>query len=111
MDSLIASISLSAAFVALCFSGVSLILHFLKRRQPPEVEELWTAFQQQKTQHLDLLDKVEHWRRRDSVRRARQGAEDKQTEVAVAEQTPAERKLALRRRASGLGLGLIGGGE
>ncbi len=111
MDSLIASISLSAAFVALCFSGVSLILHFIRRRQPPEVSELWTAVQEGRTQHLDLLDKVEHWRRRDSVRRARQGAEDKAQVVAVDEQTPAEKKVELRRRATGLGLGIAGSHE
>jgi len=111
VDSLIASISLSAAFVALCFSGVSLILHFIRRRQPPEVSELWTALQEAKTQHLDLLDKVEHWRRRDSVRRARQGAEDKQTEAMTAEQTPADYKAELRRRAMARGMGIAGGKE
>jgi len=111
MDSLIASITASAAVVALIFSTVSLILHFIKRRQPPEVEELWTAFQEQKTQHLDLLDKVEHWRRRDSVRRARQGAEDKQAVVATAEQSPAEYKNELRRRATARGMGIAGAKE
>lgn len=111
MDSVIASISLSAAFVALCFSGVSLILHFIRRRQPPEVSELWTAVQEGRTQHLDLLDKVEHWRRRDSVRRARQGAEDKQTAAVAEEQTPAEHKIELRRRAAAAGLGIAGARE
>jgi len=111
MDSLIASISLSAAFVALCFSGVSLILHFIRRRQPPEVSELWTAVQEARTQHLDLLDKVEHWRRRDSVRRARQGAEDKQEAAVAVEPTPAERKVELRRRAMAQGLGIAGAKE
>ena len=109
MDSLIASISLSAAFVALCFSGVSLILHFIRRRQPPEVSELWTALQETKTQHLDLLDKVEHWRRRDSVRRARQGAEDKQDAIVKTEPTAADYKNELRRRATAAGMGLAGG--
>jgi len=111
VDSLIASISLSAAFVALCFSGVSLILHFIRRRQPPEVSELWTAVQEARTQHLDLLDKVEHWRRRDSVRRARQGAEDKQQVAASEDQTPADYKKELRRRVAASGMSMAGARE
>ncbi len=105
MEPLVASISLSAAFVALCFAGFSLFLHFVRRKQPPEVAEVWTAIQEARTQHLDLLDKVEHWRRRDSVRRARQGAEEKAGEVVV-DPTPQERKLALRRKATAAGLNI-----
>ena len=110
MDTLAASIALSAAFVALCFSAVSLILHFIRRKEPPEVSEVWTALQQQKTQHLDLLDKVEHWRRRDGVRRARQGAEDKRDAVPAAT-TPEEKKAELRRRVAAAGLGIAGSRE
>lgn len=107
MDPLIASIGLSASFVALCFAGFSLFLHFVRRKEPPEVAELWTALQEAKTQHLDLLDKVEHWRRRDSVRRARQGAEEKLKEAPLP-QTPEERKLELRRRVTAAGLSVPG---
>jgi len=110
VDVVLASIALSAAFVAVCFSAVSLILLFIRRKQPPEVEELWTALQQQKTQHLDLLDKVEHWRRRDGVRRARQGAEDK-AESAQAPASAEEHKLQLRRRVAAAGLGVAGSRE
>ena len=110
MDSLIASISLSAAFVALCFSTVALMIHWFKRKEPPEVTEVWTAIQSLKTDHLDLLDKVEHWRRRDSVRRARQGAEDKATAVPLAV-TPEEKKAELRRRVAAAGLGIAGSRE
>jgi len=96
--------------VALCFSCVSLVLHFVRRKEPPEVAEVWTALQEAKTQHLDLLDKVEHWRRRDSVRRARQGAEDAR-EVTAPAQTPAEKKIELRRRVTAAGLNIAGSRE
>lgn len=110
MDLVLASISLSGAFVALCFAAVSLVLHFVRRKEPPEVSEIWTALQEVKTQHLDLLDKVEHWRRRDSVRRARQGAEDAQSPAAPPS-TPEEKKAELRRRVTAAGLGIAGSRE
>lgn len=108
MDPLIASIALSAAFVALCFSTVALMIHWFKRKEPAEVTEVWSAIQALKTDHLDLMDKVEHWRRRDSVRRARQGAEDKAA-PAVEPETPADRKAELRRKAVAAGLTMAGG--
>jgi len=110
VDLILASISLSAALVAVIFSVVSLIIHFIRRKESPEVAEVWTALQEQKTQHLDLLDKVEHWRRRDSVRRARQGAEDKQ-ELAAAPVTTADRKAELRRKVAAAGLSISGGAD
>ena len=103
MNALVVSICLSMAVFALGLSVVSLVLHWTRRLDSPEIEALESRIQEIKVQHLDLLDKVEHWRRRDNVRRARQGAEDKLAENTAPVAT--DPKAELRRRASAAGLG------
>ena len=105
MDALIVSICLSSAIFALGLSIVSLVLHWTRRINSPEIAGLLTRLQEMQTQHLDLLDKVEHWRRRDNVRRARQGAEEKREQETEA--TPLDTKADLRRRALAAGLGTV----
>jgi len=105
MNALVVSICLSAAVFALGLSVVSLVLHWTRRLESPEIEALESRIQEMKVQHLDLLDKVEHWRRRDNVRRARQGAEDKLAEDQPG--VPNDPKAELRRRASARGLGVL----
>jgi len=110
MTPLIASISLSGALFALGLSIVSLVLHWTRRDEPPEITKILSRIQEIQTQHLDLLDKVEHWRKRDNVRRARQGAEDKLNETGD-QQPPdsaAQYKANLRRRATAAGFGIAG---
>jgi len=104
-----ASISLSLAVLAIGFSTVSLLLHWIRDKNEPDITELHSRLQGLQTDHLDLLDKVEHWRKRDNVRRARQGAEEKAS-VANAESTDTAGggKRALRERAAARGLGIIG---
>jgi len=105
MNALVVSICLSAAVFALGLSVVSLVLHWTRRLESPEIEALESRIQEMKVQHLDLLDKVEHWRRRDNVRRARQGAEDK---VTAGEPTvPVDPKADLRARARAAGVGVL----
>jgi len=104
----IASICLSGTLIAICFSITSLVLHWTKRHSTPETDRIDARIESIKVQHLDLLDKVEHWRKRDSVRRARQGAEDKAT-AAEADPSldPAAYKNALRRKAIQNNLGVV----
>jgi len=106
MDSVVyVAISLSGVLLALVLTVISLGLHWIKRRTIPELEDVYTRLQALHTQHLDLLDKVEHWRKRDNVRRARQGAEEK-LEAAAEPTTPAEKKAQLRARATAAGMGM-----
>lgn len=107
MTPLIVSICLTGALLALTLSVISLCLHWIRRTETPEYAALVTRIQEQQTQHLDLLDKVEHWRKRDNVRRARLGAEEKLSEPAPNE-TPAEKKARLRTVATARGLGMTG---
>lgn len=100
-----ASIALSLSVFALALTVISLVLHWIKRAEPPEITGVLTRIQELQTQHLDLLDKVEHWRKRDNVRRARQGAEDK-LNAAPDPSTPAEYKSQLRAKATAAGMGI-----
>lgn len=109
MELLLAGISLSVAVVAVLFSAVSLVLHYVRRAEPPEVTELHTKLHAIQSDHTDLLDKVTHWMRRDAVRRARAGAEAKADEgVAL---PGVDTKAALRRRVMASGLGVAGASE
>jgi len=91
--------------MALVLSVVSLVLHYIRRSETPEYTALSAQIRALDAELVDLMDKVKHWRNRDNVRRARQGAEDKAA-AEVAPATPADYKKALRSRAISQGLGM-----
>jgi len=98
----IASIALWASLCAVTFSVISLIFLLRYRDTNPEIAALSTRIQEVQLQILDLTDKVTHWRSRDSVRKARQGAEDKANADAdagaeVPYKTQLRRKLMSRQ--------------
>jgi len=107
MELLYALIGLCLAVLAFGLSIVSLGLHWIKRAESPLLAPVYTELNEMKTQHLDLLDKVEHWRKRDNVRRARQGAEDKLAAPEPSPETPENRKSHLRALAASRGLGVV----
>jgi len=101
-----ALISLTGALIALAFSIVSLVLHYVRRTETPEYTALSAQIRSLDAELVDLMDKVKHWRNRDNVRRARQGAEEKAAEQ-VTPATPADYKAALRSKALAAGLGVV----
>jgi len=103
--SLIAAISLSIAVFALILSGISLVLHWVRRTETPEYTALSSQIRSLDAELVDLMDKVKHWRNRDNVRRARQGSEEKALS-AEEPTTPAEIKASLRRKATAAGMGI-----
>ena len=108
MDVLYASIALSGVLVALVLSVVSLVLHYVRRSETPEYTALSAQIRSLDAELIDLMDKVKHWRNRDNVRRARQGAEDKQKEEPESE-NPADYKKQLRRKVWAAGGGAKAG--
>ncbi len=101
MDVVYVAISLSGVLVALVLSVISLSLHWRERDESPAIAALSTRIQEVALQILDLTDKVTHWRGRDSVRKARQGAEDKATAEAEAGiEVPYKQQLRRRARAA-----------
>jgi len=106
MDSVVyVAISLSGVLFALVLSVVSLVLHYVRRSETPEYTALSAQIRSLDAELTDLMDKVKHWRNRDNVRRARLGAEEKLNALPEAT-TPAEKKAALRAKATSLGLGV-----
>ena len=83
--------ALALAALSIALSGVSLALHWVRGREHPDVSQL-------RTEQLDLLDRVEHWMKRDRVRRLRDSAPDLE-QLPLSQMTPpADRKAALRER-------------
>jgi len=88
-------------FLAFGISIVSLILHWKRPEQSPETARVDADLQAVRTAHLELLDKVEHWMKRDRVRKAREGREKASEAVSddiPADASPKDIKAALRAR-------------
>jgi len=98
MPSIYASLALSGALIALTLSVVSLVLHYIRRSETPEYTALSSQIRALDAEIIDLMDKVKHWRNRDSVRAAREGSA-KKLEAHTEPTTKAEYKSQLRRRA------------
>jgi len=106
MDSFVyVAISLSGVLIALVLSVVSLVLHYVRRTETPEYTALSSQIRSLDAELTDLMDKVKHWRNRDNVRRARQGAEEK-LNASPDPETPADYKKALRLKATAAGMGI-----
>jgi len=104
---LIAAISLSLSLFALTLATVALVIHYVRRKETPEYTDLSSRIRALDAELIDLMDKVKHWRNRDTARRAREGAE-KKLETAPAPTTPLEYKRELQRKATAAGLGMRG---
>ena len=71
------SVTVTGALLALTLSVVSLVLHWVRRTETPEYSTLSGRITETELSLLNVLDQVKHWRNRDSVRRAREGAQKK----------------------------------
>jgi len=106
MDSLVyVAISLSGVLIALTLSVVSLVLHYVRRKETPEYTELSSQIRVLSLELTEIIDKFKHQVNRDNVRRARAGSEDKLA-AAPEPSTPAEYKTKLRRKATAAGMGV-----
>ena len=97
MDLVLASICLSGALIAVTLSVVSLVLHYVRRKETPEYTALSSQVRALDAEIIDLMDKIKHWRGRDSVRKAREGAE-KKAEADAEAGVEVPYKTQLRRR-------------
>ena len=105
MISPIDALCLGAALFAALISTASLVLHWVRWKSQPSISEVAARLTSLNLEHLDLLDKVAHWIKRDSVRRAREKAEETHHEMPEGSTREAE-KAALRARARAAGIGL-----
>ena len=105
VDLVLASVTLSGALIALVLSVVSLVLHYVRRKETPEYTALSAQIRALDAELIDMMDKVKHWRNRDQVRNVREKAEAKAAEPTEGD-TPAEKKRQLRARATAAGMGI-----
>lgn len=89
---------------SLILSVISLLIHWKRPKVHPDTTRVQGEIEALRANHLELLDRVEHWIKRDRVRKLRSSNEEKATGPSTGDdepQTPAERKNALRRRVMG----------
>lgn len=79
---MISYVALALSVVALCFGTVSLVAHWLRGKEHPDVTTL-------RAEVLDMLDKVEHWMKRDRIRKLRESHEPPTEEAAPGQELPA----------------------
>ena len=101
MDLVYTAVSLTGVLIALSISAISLALHWRHKDESPALAGMATRIQELQLQILDLGDKVQHWRRRDSVRKMREKTEEA-TAAELGAVAPADYKQELRRRARGI---------
>ena len=89
--------------VALAVSAFSVMVHWLRRHSDPVLGPIEAEIQSLKTAQADLVDRVEHWQRRDRTRRIRKEQQDEQ-DLPQPEPSPAELKRHLRLQAKQLGV-------
>lgn len=99
--------------VAFLLSTVSVGLHWIKRAEHPDVAPLKSQIDSMQLTQADIIDRVEHWMKRDRVRKLREGAESSQQRNSSDEQPlqlaglppdPARVKEQLRQRARQMGV-------
>lgn len=93
-----AVIGAGVAVIAVCLSAVSLLLHYVQRDKHPEVQQLHTRCDQLQLAQADMLDRIEHWTRRDRVRRLREGATADESRAEVVPTTKNELRLLAKQK-------------
>lgn len=94
-----------AAFVSLVLSIVSLLVHYSKRGEHPLLVPLEAEINALKAGQLDLVDRVEHWMKRDRARRVREAVDESPpVPTPMPELSEHERKRQIREVARQRGL-------
>jgi hypothetical protein len=89
-----------ASFVSLCLSVTSLLIHYAKRAENPLLTPVYSAIDSLRLSQADLVDKVEHWQKRDRARRLREEVvEPAQMAPDQTLPSPADLKSAVRAAA------------
>lgn len=101
VDALITPIAASLAVLAISFAAISLVLHWIRRKEHPDVSQVRAELNTLRGELAELWDKFTYQQRRDRVRRLRESREREQApDDQVDEATPeveATSKDALRR--------------
>lgn len=105
MDTVILSICLTVAVVALILSGLSLVLHWIRRAETVEYSGLSARITNQDLALVEAVDKFKHFAARQTQRTAREAADKARIETAEATHVVSAKEALrekLRRRQAGV---------
>lgn len=91
-------VATSVSVFALLVAGLSLVLHWARGKEHPDIAPVARSLQELQLAHADLVDKVTHWQSRDRVRKLRASREQKDDALP---QDPKELKQSLRQQVFG----------
>lgn len=96
--------SFALSLVAVASSTISVLIHYARRAENPVLAPVEAAIQSLQLSQADLVDRVDHWTRRDRTRRLREGKADDEPQIAAPVLSPMEVKRELRMRAKQMGV-------
>lgn len=99
MSTITLVVATSVSVFALLIAGLSLVFHWARGQEHPDVSEVRKQLQELSLAHADLVDKVTHWQRRDRVRKLRESREAPQEDLPM---DPKALKADLRAKVFGL---------
>jgi hypothetical protein len=92
------------ALVSFLTSALTLAIQYARRHENPITAPLEQAIHALQLGQADIIDRVDHWTRRDRTRRLRAEKIDDQEEVVPLPVSQADVKAQLRQRAQTLGI-------
>lgn len=102
MSQIVLVVATCIAVFSLLIAGLSLLLHWARGKEHPDVAPVARSLQELQLAHADLVDKVSHWQRRDRVRNLR---ESREAQEAPVETDPKAVKDRLRLQVFGQAAG------
>ena len=97
------AVATSFSALSLGIAVLSLVFHWVRRSEHPDVARVTSQVQELSLAHADLVDKVTHWQRRDRVRNLREGKQKQEDQdQALAGLDPKAFKANLRAKVFGL---------
>lgn len=100
MSQIVLVVATCISVFAILIAGLSLLLHWARGKEHPDVAPVARSLQELTLAHADLVDKVAHWQRRDRVRKLRASHEEGTEEAAPTD--PKALKASLRRQVFGV---------
>jgi len=101
----IAYVSIGFASVSAFLSVTSLLLHYAKRAENPQLTPVYAAIEALRLSLADVVDRVEHWQKRDRARRVREQIEpEQQPPIGPVALPVAELKAQVRNAARSQGI-------
>jgi hypothetical protein len=103
MTELLAFLAMGVSVVSFLTSLTGILIHYAKRHENPITAPLEQAIHALQLGQADIIDRVDHWTRRDRTRRLRADKVDDDV-VPLVTPSPADMKQQLRAQARQMGI-------